>query len=135
MTPDLSQKQGKSATTDMEDLGVQIDKENLSSDQLSRATQVLNKWSDIFSSSQTDLCRANLVQHEIKLTDGTPFKDPYRRIPPSMYEEVRPHLKEMLEADAIRPSQSPYSSNVVLVRKKDGSLRFCIDFRKLNSRM
>ena len=134
MTPDLSQKQGKSATTDIEDLGVQIDKENLSSDQLSRAKQVLNKWSDIFSSSSTDLGRTNLVQYEIKLTDDTPFKDPYRRIPPSMYEEVRLHLKEMLEADAIRPSQSPYSSNVVLVRKKDGSLRFCIDFRKLNSR-
>ena len=51
-----------------------------------------------------------------------------------MYEEIRQHLKEMLDSDAIRPSQSPYSSNVVLVRKKDGSLRFCIDFRKLNSR-
>ena len=44
------------------------------------------------------------------------------------------HLKEMLDAGAIRESEGPYSSNVVLFRKKDGSLQFCIDFRKLNSR-
>ena len=82
----------------------------------------------------SDLGKADIVKHEIKLTDETPFKDPYRRIPPGLYDEVRVHLKEMLEAGAIRESQSPFSSNVVLVRKKDGSLRFCIDFRKLNSR-
>ena len=51
-----------------------------------------------------------------------------------MYEEVRQHLGQKLHAGAIRPSNSPFSSNVVLVRKKDGSLRFCTDFRKLNSR-
>ena len=54
--------------------------------------------------------------------------------PPGLYEEVRQHLKEMLEAGAIRKSRSPYCSNVVLCRKSDGSLRFCIDLRKLNNR-
>ena len=62
-----------------------------------------------------------------------PFKDTYRRIPLGLYQEVSQHLKEMTEADAIRSSESPYSSNVVLERKKDGSLRFCIDFWKLNN--
>ena len=74
------------------------------------------------------------MKHEIKLKDDTPFKDPDRRIPPALYEEVRQRLRDMLDAGAIRPSKSPHSSNVVLVRKKDGALRFCIDFRKLISR-
>ena len=97
------------------DLGIQIDKDNLSSEQFSKAKSLLFKWSDIFSTSLTDLGRTDLIKHEIKLTDDTLFKKPYRRIPPALYEEVRIHLKEMLEAGAIRPSQSPYSSNVVLV--------------------
>ena len=74
------------------------------------------------------------MKHHIRLTDDKPFQQPYRRIPPGMFEEVRQHLKEMLDAGAIRESNSPYCSNVVLVRKKDGSLRFCIDYRELNSK-
>lgn len=135
-TPDSSRKQDSchSKVTSLEDLGIKIDSNNLTSDQVYRAKEVLGDWSDVFSTGPTDLGRTDLVKHDIKLTDNTPFKDTYRRIPPGMYEEVRQHLKEMLDAGAIQPSKSPYSSNVVLVRKKDGSLRFCIDFRKLNSR-
>ena len=50
-----------------------------------------------------------------------------------MVEEVRNHLREMLESGAIRPSQSAWCNTVVLVRKKDGSLHFCIDFHCLNA--
>ena len=75
-----------------------------------------------------------MVKHKITLNDNKPFKLPYRRIPPSMYEEVRQHLKEMLDCGAISKTKSPYCSNVVLVRKKDNSLRFCIDLRELNKR-
>ena len=118
----------------MEDLGIKIESDNLTPDQLCRAKQVLGNWSDIFSTSPTNLDRTDTVKHTINLTDDDLFKDPYRRVPTVLNEEVRQHLKEMLEAGVIRPSKSPYSSNVVLVRKKDRNLRFCIDFRKLNSR-
>ena len=84
-TPDLSQKQETKSSTS-EDLGFQTDEDNLTPDQLSRAKSLLNKWSDIFSKSPTDLGKTDLVKHSIKLTDETPFKEPYRRIPPGLLE-------------------------------------------------
>lgn len=118
----------------LDDLGITIPSDTLSKEQIDQARAFLSSWKHIFSSGPTDLGCTNLVEHGIELTDPIPFKEPYRRIPPGMFEEVREHLKDMLEAGAIRPSQSPFSSNIVLVRKKDGSLRFCIDYRKLNNR-
>ena len=73
------------------------------------------------------------MKHTIKLTGYTPFKERYHRIPPHQFEEVRKHLQEMLKIGAIKSSNSPWASAVVLVQKKDGCLRFCIDLRKLNS--
>ncbi len=74
------------------------------------------------------------MTHKIKLENDKPFKEPHRRVPPGLINEVQEHLQEMLSSGAIGASESPYSSNVVLVRKKDGTLRFCIDFRRLNNR-
>ena len=86
------------------------------------------------SVNDLDLGRAKMVKHYIKLTDPIPFKERYRRIPPQLYNEVREHLQEMLRLGAIRKSCSPWASAIVLVRKKNGKLRFCIDLRKLNSK-
>ena len=83
---------------------------------------------------ELEMGHTRVVKHEIKLSNPVPFKDRYRRIPPHQYEEVRKHLNEMVRVGAIRRSQSPWASVVVLVRKKDGSLRFCIDLRKLTER-
>lgn len=130
---DVGLKSG-SKNKSLDDLGVQIPSDTLSSEQKSKVIDFLEGWKHVFSSGLTDLGCTSKVEHEIELTDNKPFKKPYRRIPPGMIEEVREHLKDMLNAGAIRESKSPFSSNVVLVRKKDGSLRFCIDFRKLNSR-
>ena len=74
------------------------------------------------------------MKHKIKIDDGKPFKEHFRCIPPPLLDEVRQHINEMLEAGAIRPSNSPWCNAVVLVHKKDGGLCFCIDFRKLNAK-
>ena len=98
------------------------------------AKEMLKRNAKVFSKDDMDMGRTNLVKHHIKLTDPAPFKEAYRRIPPQMYDEVKAHIQEMLDLGAIRPSNSPWASAIVLVRKKDGRLRFCIDLRRLNNR-
>ena len=98
------------------------------------AKEMLKRNAKVFSKTDMDMGRTNLVKHHIKLTDPVPFKEAYRRIPSQMYDEVKAHIQEMLNLGAIRPSNSPWASAIVLVRKKDGRLRFCIDLRRLNNR-
>ena len=95
---------------------------------------MIKRNTNIFSKNDLDMGRTNLVKHHIELTDPIPFKESYRRIPPQMYDEVKAHIQEMLDLGAISHSNIPWSSAIVLVRKKDGRLRFCIDLRKLNKR-
>ena len=99
-----------------------------------KAKALFIKYQNTFSRSDMDLGRAANVKHHIILTDPILFKERYRRMPPQLYEEVRNHLQEMLKLGAIRRSCSPWASAIVLVRKKNGKLRFCIDLRKLNSK-
>ena len=81
----------------------------------------------IFSLDDLELGKTDMVKHVIRLNDDQPFCERYWRFPPHQYDEVKKHLKEMLQTGAIRKSQSPWASTVVLVRKKDGALCFCID--------
>ena len=108
--------------------------ENWTTTEQQAAMELLKQNADLFSKHSLDLGETQLCTHEIQLTDPKPFKEAYRRIPPALYDEVRNHLQEMLDLGAVVPSKSPWASPVVLVRKKDGSLCFCIDLRKLNSR-
>ena len=101
---------------------------------LEEAKQLFRKYAHIFALESLDMGHTSMVKHKIRLENYTPFKERYHRIPPNLFDEVRNHLKEMIEVGAIRKSSSPWASAVVLVRKKDGSLRFRIDLRKLNAR-
>ena len=104
-------------------------------DQAGKACSLLKEYHDIFLLEKRDMGHTNATKHKIVLKDPDtpPFKEHFRRIPPPQLDEVREHLNLMLDAGVIQPSNSPWCNAVVLVRKKDGSLCFCIDFRKLNS--
>ena len=96
--------------------------------------ELFRDFGQIFALEKNDFGHTTKVKHKIKLNDYTPFKERYRRVPPHLYEDVWKHLNEMVEIGAIRKSTSLWASAVVLVRKKDGSLRFCTDLRHLNNR-
>ena len=93
-----------------------------------KAHWLLVEYHDIFLLDPGELGCTHSTKHSIKVTDDTPFKEHFRHIPPLMVEEVKNHLREMLESGAIRPSQSVWCNAVILVRKKDGGLCFCINF-------
>lgn len=95
--------------------------------------RILRVYKDVFSQHDLDLGCTSIAKHHIKLRDPTQFKERPRRIPPSMLSEVKEHLQEMVDLGVIRRSQSPYASNVVIARNKNGKIRFCIDMRRLNS--
>ena len=99
-----------------------------------RLEHLLAEYSDVFSQHDFDYGLAKDIEHDIPLVDEDPFRLPYRRIPPAQFQEVRRHIQEMEQAGVIKKSHSPYASPIVVVRKKDDSIRLCIDYRHLNSK-
>lgn len=75
------------------------------------------------------------VQHHIRLIEATPIKQRYRPRNPAMQTIIDNEVDELLKQGVIEPSHSPWSSPIVVVRKKDGKYRFCIDFRKVNVKL
>ena len=86
-----------------------------------------------FSLEKGERGETDLIQMEIDTGDAAPKKQPIRRMPYAARSEIARQLKDMQENGVIQASKSPWSSPVVLVQKKDGSLRFCVDYRELNS--
>ena len=107
---------------------------DLDPEQVQRGKRLLGAYTDVFSQSDTDLGCTRELEHEIPLLDEAPVRQRYRRLPPSQYEQVREHIQSLLDGGVIRPSTSPYASPIVLVQKKSGELRMCVDYRQLNAK-
>lgn len=106
---------------------------DLSESQQEQLQALLLKWGKVFAQHEEDFGRTDLVQHRIHTGDAAPIRERYRPLPPSMYKEMKTLLAGMLEKGVIRESCSPWAAPIVLVKKKDGTWRFCVDYRKLNA--
>ncbi|GFY19661.1 retrovirus-related Pol polyprotein from transposon 297 [Trichonephila clavipes] len=109
-----------------------LENAELSPEQKSSAERLFQEFEDVFSRNSSDIGHTTVTQHRIDTADHPPIKQHPRRLPFAKQEEVGILLREMQENDIIEPSSSPWASPIVLVRKKDGSTRFCVDYRKLN---
>ena len=105
---------------------------NLNADQKEEMENLLRRYAGVFSKNDSDLGRTNLVKHHIHTGDAAPIKQTPRRISPIKREEIKREVLALNKQGVIEPSESPWSSAVVLVRKPDGSRRLCIDYRQLN---
>ena len=122
-------------TVDSKDLDFsEIDFDGLTADQKEQAIKMLREESDSFAKSDDDIGAAPDLTLDIKLSDQTPVQKSYLSIPRQLYNEVKNYIEDLLNQNFIAKSSSPYSSSVVCVRKKDGSLRLCIDYRGLNAK-
>jgi hypothetical protein len=86
----------------------------------------------LFRLSSAKVGQTSNIKHKIDTGDHKPVYIPMRRMSPDQHEVVRQHVEEMQKDDIISPTTSPWAAPVVLVKKKDGSYRFCIDYRALN---
>ncbi len=96
-------------------------------------TNLLSEYTDIISTVSHDLGRTKLVEHTIDTGNATPLRSGLRRVSFHERDIVKSEVDKMLHNGIIERSNSPWPSPVVLVRKKDESIRFCIDYRRLNT--
>ena len=95
-------------------------------------TNLIKNFGSIFMASKFDLGFTSLVKHEM-IIKGTPIMQPPRRQPMHMEKKIESLLEELIAAKVIRRCTSPWNAPLVIVGKKDGSIRMCVDYRGLNS--
>ncbi len=120
------------STTEQLPVPVHINLENLTETQRRKLQDLLVKHSDVFSRNDSDFGYTTAVTHSVPTGDAPPIKQRHRRIPPQVFQEVKKHVQDLVSQGTLRESCSPWASPAVIVIKKDGSIRFCCDYRKLN---
>lgn len=109
-----------------------VDLSHLSESQQQQVKQMLREECDVFAKDDWDTGMIKDLEIDIQLKDNAPVQKTYNAIPQHLYQEVKTHIQYLFNQGWIQKFYSSYSSPAVCVRKKDGSLRLCIDYRLLN---
>ena len=112
-----------------------FDLSHLTPEQREIAEKLLEEEKDVFCIGPEDHGDCPDLQMELNLTDNIPVVVPHRQIPRPLYDEVKNFINDLIANNWIQESKSSYSSPIVCVRKKDQSLRLCIDYRLLNKKI
>lgn len=112
---------------------LKIENENLDTQQRMQVEKLLQKYHDLFNTNFKSTKPICSVKHTINTGNNKSIHQMPYRAGRKEKEAIKQQVQDMLEKGIIRPSRSPWASPVVLVKKKDGTIRFCVDYRKLNN--
>src|SRR5688572_8001937 len=99
-----------------------------------RLQEIVEEYKDVFSMGDGDLGHTSISRHRIETEGATPVREPLRRQPFMYRTIIDEQVDQMIANGIVEPTQSEWASNVVLAKKKDGTMRFCVDYRRLNER-
>uniref|UniRef100_A0A7I4YJ71 Reverse transcriptase domain-containing protein n=1 Tax=Haemonchus contortus TaxID=6289 RepID=A0A7I4YJ71_HAECO len=94
--------------------------------------RVIEEYNDVFAVSDKELTQTNLVTHDIDVDGHLPIRQKTRPVPYGIRADVDIMLRDFKERNVIEDSQSPWTSPIVLVAKKDGTTRLCVDYREVS---
>ena len=129
----LEENQQLGSIEDAVILSIKGDSLPLAQEDKDQLLELVDDYSDIFALDQSKLGHTEIVTHTIDTGDHPPVHQPARQIPFALRAKVEEMVEDMMDQGVVQPSTSPWASLIVLVAKKDGSTRFCVDYRRLNS--
>lgn len=134
MNVSLGEHDSRGQDVDPPDFDPAVELEMLDGEREMLVRRMLREQAWAFSKDDEDTGRITDMKMKINLKDTTPVQKSYRSIPRPLFREVKDYLTDLIKKGWIEKSESPYSSPTVCVRKKDGMLRLCIDYRELNNK-
>ena len=112
---------------------LRVSEDGLTPEEQRRVCDFVLDAHDVFALSELERGKVEGIRHEINTGDSPPIRQPPRRVLFSLRPKIKELVDDMLKAKVVQQSNSPWNSPVVLVKKKSGGLRFCVDYRALNA--